>query len=57
MAGMVRGYSLDHSVRAGLKASYLSLLSSSAISDDISHSELFTNDNLHHWMKIKPITF
>lgn len=55
IAGIVRGHPLDHSVRAGLKASYLSLLSNKAISNEISYNELFTNDT--HWMNIKPTLF
>ena len=57
MAGIVRGHSLDYSVRAGLKASYLSLLSSNTIADNISHNELFTSDALQHWMNIEPTIF
>ena len=57
MAGIVRGHSLDHSVRAGLKASYLSLLSSNTIADNISHDELFTSNALHDWMNIEPTIF
>ena len=57
MAGIVRGHSLDHCVRAGLKASYLSLLSNNTIADNISHNELYASNALHQWMKIEPTIF
>lgn len=56
MAGIIQGHSLDHSVRAGLKASYLSLLSSNTIANDVSH-KLFTSDALHDWINIEPTFF
>ena len=57
IAGIVLGHPLDYCVRAGLKASHLSLLSNNTIADNISHNELFTTDALHQWMDIKPTTF
>ena len=57
MTGVVQGHSLDHSVRAGLKASYLSLLSNNTISNDILYDELFNIDSMHQWMDIEPTIF
>ena len=56
MAGIVQGHSIDQSVRAGLKASYLSLLSKDTISHDVC-PEQFTVDITSQWIKTEPTVF